>query len=491
MSSWARSARSSRRRLSHLSRGGAKPFRPFRSQPYPGREERQDSLHEAEGFENLEQSDDYSDLTDYKTYEPSPHERNVTFLEDGDKHSALYQRFYQHFHGDGAKQPADCVVLSFNNQKLDYAKSLGRCLQERGLMVEMLYLQAESDLTQALKDVRSDGSPLCILIEQTNVALSSCTVIIFSESLKIHRNMPREQALDFVMVEYGRASGARRQRDPAEAAARASELSDDYLERAKLERHAVPSATRHLLLLMAEGLHLYPEELDSIAAYVHNRQDHLQASHEVDGKVAPETMNSLPASLGNPPPLLPKPVGSVPPPTEHSTPPTGTAKPTHGHPISSPDSYPKTKPPPLLSLNILQGSPPPPHGPTGTQAPSTSRGHPPPPHGPSASETRSLLYGPPPLHGHPAPHSSSAFHNPHPLSSPTAPRGLLASHTTHPPRPHNGPHGFHIHGPPPSPHGPPLQNGPSGLRAPPPLLRNLRMRNPAGAAGQTLRHLPL
>lgn len=91
--------------------------------------------------------------------------------------------------------------------------------------------------------------------------------------------MPREQALDLVMVEYGRASGVRRQCDPSEAATRASELSDDYLERAKLERHAVPSAMRHLLLLMAEGLHLYPEELDSMATYVHNRQDHLQGEY--------------------------------------------------------------------------------------------------------------------------------------------------------------------------------------------------------------------
>ncbi|MCJ8733288.1 hypothetical protein PDJAM_G00221600 [Pangasius djambal] len=499
MSLWARSVRS-RRRQGHLSRGEAKPFRPFRSQPYPVREERKDSHHESESFEALEKSDDYSDPTDYKPYEPSPHEPNVTSLKDGDERSALCQRFYQHFHGDGAKQPADCVVLSLNNHKLDYAKSLGHCLQERGLMVEMLYLQAESGLTRALKDVRSDGSPLCILVEQTNVALSSCTVIIFSESLKIHRNMPREQALDLVMVEYGRASGARRQCDPAEAAARASELSDDYLERAKLERHAVPSATRHLLLLMAEGLHLYPEELDSIAAYVHNRQDHLQAtSPEVDGKVAPETTNSLPAGLGNPPPLLSIPVGPVPPFSEHPTPSTGIAKPAHGHPMSAPDSYPKTKPPPLLSLNILQGSPqgppphdpPPPHGPSGPQAPSTSRGHPP-PRGPSASETHPLLYGPPPLHGPPAPHNSSASQNPQPLRGPTVPRGSPASHGTHPPRPHgphNGPHGFHIHGPP--PHGPPLQNGPSGLRAPPPLLRNLRMRNPAGPATQALRHLPL
>ncbi|XP_060779817.1 nuclear receptor coactivator 5 isoform X2 [Neoarius graeffei] len=454
-------------------------------------------------------SDDHTDATDYKSYEPSPHEPNVTSLKDRDEHGALYQRFYQHFHGDGAKQPADCVVISLNNQTLNYAKSLGHCLQERGLMVEMLYLQAESGLTQALKDVRADGSLSCILVEQTNVALCSCTVVIFSESLKIHRNMPREQALDLVMVQNGRASGAQRQRDPVEAAARASELSDDYLERAKLERHAVPSATRHLLLLMAEGLHLYPEELDSITAYVHNRQDHLQAtSPEVDGKVAPEIMNSVPVGLGNPPPLLSIPVGPVPPLNEHPTPPTGTAKPAHGHPVNAPDSYPKTKPPPLLPLNILQGSPqgspphesPPPHGSTGTQAPSTSHGHPL-LHGPS--ETRSLLYGSPapngpqqshPLCGPSAPYgppvacSSSASQNPQPLRGPTAPRGPPAAHGTHPSRPH-GPYGFHIHGPPPN--GPLSQNGPSGLRAPPPLLRNPCMRNPAGPAAQASRHLPL
>ncbi|TSK38536.1 RING finger and SPRY domain-containing protein 1 [Bagarius yarrelli] len=410
---------------------GAKPFRPFRSQPYPGAEDKTVSQHEAER---------------------------------------------------------------------DYATSLGHCLQERGLMVEMLYLQSESGLTQALKDVRSDGSLLCILIEQTNVELSSCTVIIFSESLKIHRNMPREQALDLVMVEYERASSARRQCDPAEAAARASELSDDYLERAKLERHAVPSTTRHLLLLMAEGLHLYPEELDSIAAYVHNRQDHLQATDKVDGKVAPEAIDSHPAALGNPPPLLPKIIGSVPPLADHLTSSTDTDKPAHGHRMNTSDMYPKTKPPPLLSLNLLQRSPQgqPPHDLTEKRASSSTRGHPP-SHGSPAPESRTLLYGPPPLHGPPVPnapprahplcgpsppcgsaasHSFSTSHNPQPGSSPTTLNGPPESHAAHPPRPHNGPHGFHLRGPP--QRGPLLQNGPIGLRAPPPLLRNLHTKNPAG-----------
>lgn len=55
----------------------------------------------------------------------------------------------------------------------------------------MLYLQSESGLTRALQDVRSDGSPFCILVEQTNVTLSSCTVIIFSESLKSKSQLPQ------------------------------------------------------------------------------------------------------------------------------------------------------------------------------------------------------------------------------------------------------------------------------------------------------------
>lgn len=81
------------------------------------------------------------------------------------------------------------------------------------------------------------------------------------------------------MAEFGRVSAAQREVDPTEKAARAAELTEDYLERAKLERHAVPSATRHLLFLLAEGLHLYSEELCTLMEYLQNRQDHLQGEH--------------------------------------------------------------------------------------------------------------------------------------------------------------------------------------------------------------------
>lgn len=89
--------------------------------------------------------------------------------------------------------------------------------------------------------------------------------------------MPKDQAMDFVLAEYNRGLAKERPpRDPADIAAEASQLLDDYLDREKIARHTVPSETRQLFVLLAEGVHLYPEELETISEYVRSRQDHVQ-----------------------------------------------------------------------------------------------------------------------------------------------------------------------------------------------------------------------
>lgn len=93
----------------------------------------------------------------------------------------------------------------------------------------------------------------------------------------VHRNMPKDQALDFVQAEYNRGLLKEiSQRDPADIAAQASQLLDDFLDREKIARHTVPSEIRHLLSLLADGVHMYPEELESISEYITSRQEHLQ-----------------------------------------------------------------------------------------------------------------------------------------------------------------------------------------------------------------------
>lgn len=274
-----------------------------RAAPYPSKEDRgEDYKNALDRYEELEKSQVYPTVN-YERYSvqeqvkiPIPSSKSESVSTD--RRKSLYQKFYKRVQEEW--KPSHCVVLSVANGSPDYSISLGQSLQERGLSVEMLYLHAESGLTRALQDIRADGSPLCILVEQTNIALSSCTVIIFAQSLKIHRNMPKDQALDLVVTEYSQSlTEERPSKDPADIAAETSQMLDDYLEREKREmRHYVPSDVRRLLVFLAEGVHLQPEELDTLSEYVLARQEQADNGSDVSNK------------LGKPPPLLPTPSAS-------------------------------------------------------------------------------------------------------------------------------------------------------------------------------------
>ncbi|XP_077453326.1 nuclear receptor coactivator 5 [Stigmatopora argus] len=345
MSSWPKSSKASRRQQGN-SNGSAQALRLFRSTPY-NRDQRTEDLKDAlDSYKELEQKQLYNVIQ----HDGAKHQMNAKLeMTPADRRKALYQKFYKQVQED--ETVADCVIISLTNHCLDYPKSLNQCLQERGLSVDMLYLQAESGLTKALQDVRGVGSPLCILVEQTNIALSSCTVIIFSESLKIHRNMPKDQAMDFVVTEHRLCVGkGRMPRDPADIASQASQLLGDFLDREKMERHVVPTKIRQSLQMMSDGMHIYPAELEGILEYIRSRQDFLRASNDRE-----QPRNILPSGLGKPPPLLPTPLEPPQCPSEAGRPPLlDCTLPTPMPLLPSPGSFPKTKPPPLLSLHRPQ-----------------------------------------------------------------------------------------------------------------------------------------
>lgn len=143
-----------------------------------------------------------------------------------------------------------------------------------------------------------------------------------------------------------------------------------------------------------------------------------------------------------------------------------------------PGSYPKTKPPPLLSMQNLK---PPshrsaaPHSLLPSRASSVSHGSSfsPPSRGPAAPHSLDKpqpLLGPAPTHGPSSTRAPLLDRAPlleTPLGFPSS-RGLLQ----HP--------GSHSSRGPPLMCGPPPQNGPWGPRAPPPSLRSLHMGAPTG-----------
>lgn len=223
----------------------------------------------------------------------------------------LFQHFYQMVQKERDRErPSDCIIVSVNKEQREYATVIGHRLQDHGLVVEMIHLTSESGLTRALQEVKDDGSPFCVLVEQSNVRLSSCTVITLHESVKIHRHMPLEDALVLVAKTYRRLFAKREQQEHAGISLRAGELVDDFLARECLTSYTVPVGVRHLLFLLNEGKHLHRSELDLLIDYLKTRKGKLEGL-ETPSPLTSSDHSSLQGRntsiVGKPPPLLPTP----------------------------------------------------------------------------------------------------------------------------------------------------------------------------------------
>ncbi|KAL6092704.1 hypothetical protein STEG23_029655, partial [Scotinomys teguina] len=245
----------------------SKPFLPTSHSPQEG------YLKECE--DRLSTEELWGNVVDYSKRNEDNHEQCQLDLASGRdaQREALFQHFYRLLQKAWDREkPSDCVIVSVDTSERDYATTIGRRLRDHGLIVETIHLALESDLSRALQDVKDDGSPFCILVEQSNVKYSSCTVIMLHESIKIHRHMPLEDALFLVIKELKRFFTG----ESTRISQRAAELVDDFLARKHLTSYSVPSSIYHLLFLLSEGKHLYSDELDLLLDYLIVRKEHLQ-----------------------------------------------------------------------------------------------------------------------------------------------------------------------------------------------------------------------
>ncbi|XP_063801414.1 nuclear receptor coactivator 5-like [Pseudophryne corroboree] len=286
------------------------PYKPSQkasfSEKYPRDVEEQKSFEELFGKKYFSSgTEEYCERYQYS--------QNSTQYNSDDRREKLYLQFYQQIQDEYHKErPSDCVIVAISKEQMEYATAIGHRLQDHGLVVEMIYLTSESGLTRALQEVKNDGSPFCILVEQSNVALSSCTAIILHESIKIHRNMPMEDALALIVKAFGKIFGEREQQERNEISHKAADLADDYLEREHYETYTVPLDIRHLLFLLSDGKYLYSEELNAISDYLKTRITELEGFEEADtteqANPAYDTHTSAKTHFPEkPPPLLPTP----------------------------------------------------------------------------------------------------------------------------------------------------------------------------------------
>ncbi|XP_077787655.1 uncharacterized protein LOC114602235 isoform X5 [Podarcis muralis] len=168
------------------------PYKTFQKSSYSSPEGYSKDYEDANSFEELFGQQYHPSTGNEDNYERYQYSQKaclgISLDDDYTKdvlRDKLYLQFYQQLKKEYDKdRPSDCVIVSISKDQAEYSTAIGHRLQDHGLVVEMIYLTSESGLTRALQEVKNDGSPFCVLVEPSNVTLSSCTVIMLHQSIK-------------------------------------------------------------------------------------------------------------------------------------------------------------------------------------------------------------------------------------------------------------------------------------------------------------------
>ncbi|KAK1796400.1 hypothetical protein P4O66_009454 [Electrophorus voltai] len=203
---------------------------------------------------------------------------------------------------------------------LEYAETVGRKVRDLGMVVDLIFLNTEVSLTQALEDVSRARTPFAIIITQQHQVHRSCTVNILFGTPQEHRNMPMQDAMVLVAHNYDSFKMENRARERDEIARKAAKMADDVLMR-EHEREGHPVSLLTAITLLSEGRFLTPDELTGLINYLQDKRDRL-------------VQGSTESHLGPHPSAVP--VTHDPQPPSQSLPPAShQAHPLSTHPIHS------------------------------------------------------------------------------------------------------------------------------------------------------------
>ncbi|NXS53095.1 NCOA5 protein, partial [Brachypteracias leptosomus] len=219
----------------------------------------------------------------------------------------LYRQYYEEIKRRfDAERPVDCSVIVVNKQTKEYAESVGRKVRDLGMVVDLIFLNTEMSLTQALDDVSRGGSPFAIVITQQHQVHRSCTVNIMFGTPQEHRNMPQADAMVLVARNYERYKTESREKEREEIARQAAKMADEAVlqerERPPPMEEGVrgghPPGIQTLLNLLADNRYLTAEETDKVINYLRDRKERLLRG-STDSLQAPMSRQSLGAPSGS------------------------------------------------------------------------------------------------------------------------------------------------------------------------------------------------
>ncbi|KAE8298296.1 Nuclear receptor coactivator 5 [Larimichthys crocea] len=228
------------------------------------------------------------------------------------RRNELYRQYYEELQRrSDTDRPVDCSVIVVNKSQKEYAETVGRKIRDLGMVVDLIFLNTEVSLTQALEDVGRARTPFAIIITQQHQVHRSCTVNILFGTPQEHRNMPMQDAMMLVGHNYEAYKVENREKEREEIARKAAKMADDVLLR-EADRESHPVSVLTTITLLSENRFVTPDELDSLIAYLSDKRARLLRSTAeplaASGHVsAPAAVHSnIPASAaGLPPPSHP------------------------------------------------------------------------------------------------------------------------------------------------------------------------------------------
>ncbi|XP_053102648.1 nuclear receptor coactivator 5 isoform X2 [Hemicordylus capensis] len=253
------------------------------------RDAREPPYRREEGYDRCVRPEDYYRKRDDSYYDRyrnhadrPPLSAEERMKREERRREDLYRQYFEDIKRRiDSERPVDCSVIVVNKQTKEYAESVGRKVRDLGMMVDLIFLNSEMSLQQALDDVSRGGSPFAIVITQQHQVHHSCTVNIMFGTPQEHRNMPQADAMVLVARNYERYKTEVREKEREEIARQAAKMADETIlqERERPPpveeglRGAHPPSIQALLNLLADNRYLTAEETDKIINYLRERKE--------------------------------------------------------------------------------------------------------------------------------------------------------------------------------------------------------------------------
>ncbi|XP_075952892.1 nuclear receptor coactivator 5 isoform X3 [Anarhichas minor] len=195
------------------------------------------------------------------------------------RRNELYRQYYEELQRRyDTDRPVDCSVIVVNKaQNREYAETVGRKVRDLGMVVDLIFLNTEVSLTQALEDVGRARTPFAIIITQQHQVHRSCTVNILFGTPQEHRNMPMQDAMMLVAHNYDTYKVENREKEREEIARKAAKMADDVLLR-EPDREGHPISVLTSITLLSENRFVTPDEMDGLIAYLKDKRARLLRS---------------------------------------------------------------------------------------------------------------------------------------------------------------------------------------------------------------------